>query len=77
MQAGSIPGDGHRLREWRLQSSQSRKLIANLQTAEGRELLNLEYMGDRKTIQISNIATMCFSVAVPLAETTQHRDTHH
>jgi hypothetical protein len=35
MQAGRIPGYGHRLREWKLQSSQSRNLLANLQTAEG------------------------------------------
>jgi hypothetical protein len=42
MQAGRIPEDGHRLREWRLQSSQSRKLLGNLQTAEGWGLSTLE-----------------------------------
>jgi hypothetical protein len=43
MKAGRIPVEGHQLREWRLQSSQSRKLIANPQTAEGWELSTLEY----------------------------------
>jgi len=66
-------GDGHRLRVCRLQSSQSRKLIANLQNAESCELSTRYW-------KLSNLAIHLpcdFSVDVPLAEiTTQHRDTH-
>ncbi len=43
MLADRIPEDGHRLREWRLQSSQSRKLLGNPQTAEGWALSTLEH----------------------------------
>jgi len=64
--------DGHRLPECRLQSSQSRKLRANLQNTESLELSTLHW-------KLSNLARYLpcdFSVDVPLPETTQHRDTH-
>jgi hypothetical protein len=81
MQTDRIPGDGHRLREWRLQRSQRLKITTKPSNRKGLRTIDARVqrsflMGDRKTIQISNITTVCFSVAVPLAETTQDRDTY-
>jgi hypothetical protein len=75
-------GDGHRLRECRLQSRQSRKLIANLLNTESWELSTLEYIVhfSWETGKPSNLATYLpceFSMDVPRPETTQHRDTQH
>ncbi len=52
-------GDDHRLRECRLQSSQSRKLIANLELGAIDAGVHRSFlMGDRKTIELSNISTV-------------------
>jgi hypothetical protein len=63
--------DGHRLPECRLQSSQSRKLIANLQNTESWELSTLYWKPSNLAIYLPRD----FSVDDPLPETTQHRDT--
>jgi hypothetical protein len=64
--------DGHRLPECRLQSSQSRKLIANLRNTESWELSTLYW----KLSNLPRYLPCEFSVDVPLPETTQHRDTN-
>jgi hypothetical protein len=64
--------DGDRVPECRLQSSQSRKLIANVQNTESWELSTLY----RKLSNLAIYLPCDFSVDVPLPETTQHRDTH-
>jgi hypothetical protein len=63
--------DGHRLRACRLQSRQSRKLIANLLNTESWELWTRYWKLSNLPIHLP-----CdFSVDVPLPEiTTQHRD---